>query len=147
MWMCVLHIYQDMLIAQIPLTLFHDLSLLTITLGRSSKRHPVSTQSRLIYIFAVQPILVCSRVGTYSGTLIRSLVSAEQYSAYLVYLTWMICEMGGKWLYKCCFLSCELLFSKICSKQHAASFCSSHLAFFPSISLKVKWCIHITALT
>ena len=37
--------------------------------------------------------------------------------------------------------------SSICSKQHAASFCSSHLAFSPSASLKTKWCNSILVLT
>ena len=32
--------------------------------------------------------------------------------------------------------------SRICSNQHVAFLCTSHLAFFLSISLESRWCIH-----
>ena len=37
--------------------------------------------------------------------------------------------------------------SRICSKQHAATLCSSHLAFSPSVSLESEWCNHTVVLT
>ena len=37
--------------------------------------------------------------------------------------------------------------SWICSKQHATSLCSSHLASSSGISLKSKWCSHTLVLT
>ena len=55
-----------------------------------------------------------------------------QYPACLICLTSMVCEMGFKWLYSCCFV---VDFSRICSKLHATSSRSSHLVFSPGVSL------------
>ena len=59
----------------------------------------------------------------------------QLFTACLFHLNWMICMMGGKWPYSCCFVGAA---SKICSKQHVVSLCSSHLAFSLGVSLKSK---------
>ena len=51
----------------------------------------------------------------------------------------MFFEIGGKWPYSCCFVGYA---SRICSKQHAAFLCSSHLAFSLCILLTFMWFIH-----
>ena len=43
-------------------------------------------------------------------------------------------EMGGKWLYSCCFSGAP---SKICSKQLIAFLCHSHLAFSQNLSFNI----------
>ena len=46
-------------------------------------------------------------------------------AACLVYLTWMVLEMEGKWLYSCCFVECcsNDLFNIACSILIAFSLC------------------------
>ena len=48
------HYQQGMLTAWIPLTIFYHLSHFPITLGKSSRRHPMSTQSRWMYVLLVR---------------------------------------------------------------------------------------------
>ena len=57
------HHQQRMQALQIPLILFYYLFILAITLGKSSRLHPV---------FADQPILVCSWVGVHKRMLLMS---------------------------------------------------------------------------
>ena len=61
-----------------------------------------------------------------------------------VHLTWMVCEMRGKWSYSCCFVSCcfQELFKRACS-----ILVKSHLVFSQGILLKSKWCNHTVILT
>ena len=59
-------------------------------------------------------------------------------------LTWMICELAGKWLYSFCF---GVYDSRICSKQYAASLCRFQLALSPGVSLKSRWCNLTVVLT
>ena len=53
--------------------------------------------------------------------------------ASLFHLTWIVCGIGGKRPYSCCF---EGAISRIYSKQHAASLCISYLVVSLIISLK-----------
>ena len=50
----------------------------------------------------------------------------------LVHLTLMICEMGDRWPYSCCFVDVA---TRICSKMIAAFLCNFQLAFSPSVLL------------
>ena len=45
-------------------------------------------------------------------------------------MSWMVCEMGDKWTYSCCYFT-----PRICLKQLSASFSTSYLAFPPSTLL------------
>ena len=33
----------------------------------------------------------------------------QQYLAWFIYLTWIVCEMGSRWPYSCCFIGCCFL--------------------------------------
>ena len=79
-------------------------------------------------------VLVHKRMSLMSASLFL-----QQCPVYLVHLIWMVCEMGIKWPYSCCFLSAA---SKICSKQHAASLCNSYLAFSLVFLSESRWYIH-----
>ena len=112
------HHHQLMLIAHIPLTLSHHLSLLAFAFGRSCRLHPVSAWSWWMWVFAVQPALVCPCGRVHRRTLPKSLpLLLQQYSACLVSLTWMVCEIGGKWPYYSFFFECYFqdLFKTACS--------------------------------
>ena len=101
------HHHQVTLIARISLTLFlpsHP-SLLSITPGRSTKLHPISTQSWCIWVLAGRPTLACPYVGIYRRTsLMCSSLLLQQCPPCLVRLIFF--KMGGKWPYSCCFRSC-----------------------------------------
>ena len=60
--------------------------------------------------------------------------------ACLSYLTWMVCEMGGKWLY-CYFLGCSFhdLFKTACNIL-------LNLAFSSGVLFKSTWCNHTLVL-
>ena len=59
--------------------------------------------------------------------------------ACLIHLTWMSFEIGGMWLYSCCFLGCcfQDLFKT--ARSILVQFASS---FSVSILLASMWCIH-----
>ena len=96
--------------AWIPLSLSQHPSLLIITLGKSSRRHPVSTQSWWMQVFASQSTLA----GVFWTTSLMSLSLLCQHC--LVHFTWIVCEIGGKWL-NSCFVECYFqdLFKTTCS--------------------------------
>ena len=86
---------------------------------------------------------MCLSVGPHRRTLSSSIL-LEQYPASFVSLTWMVCEMGDKWTYRCCFVGyCFQNFFI----HHTASLCSSNLAFCQSALLKSRWCSHTIVLT
>ena len=66
-----------------------------------------------VYKFASLLTLLCPCVGIYK-IMCRNLQDNVAYEfisaspACLVHLTWIVSEMGGKWLYKCCFVGCCL---------------------------------------
>ena len=63
-------------------------------------------------------------------SLIRSSLLLWQCPACLVHQTWMVLEMGGRWLYSCCFVGCcfQDLFNTACSilEQWPSTFFSIH---------------------
>ena len=62
------------------------------------------------------PTLVCPCVGVHKEMLLMSSsLFLQQCSVYLTCLTWIICKMGGKWQYNCCFVGC--CFQDLCM-QH-----------------------------
>ena len=82
-------------------------SLLSIAPGRSSKLYPVSAQSWCQYVLFDQPTLTHPCEGVHKRTLLMSLsLLLQQWPACHVCLIWMVCKMGGKWLYSCCFVGC-----------------------------------------
>ena len=125
---------------RIPLTLSFHSSQSAIALIRSSRRYPESAQCYLMYVFAVQPTLVCpylrghERMSLMTSAIISPAVPSMSCSSYLV------CEMTGNKPNICCFV--RYLLQGFFSKQPVASLCSSHPAFHSSISLKSKWCKH-----
>ena len=49
--------------------------------------------------------LVCLWVGVHWETLLMSsFLLLQQCTVGIAYLTWTVCEIGGKWLYSCCFV-------------------------------------------
>ena len=59
------------------------------------------------------------------------------YPTCLVCYIWIVCEMGGEWPYRHCYVGC---YSSICLKQHVV-LCSSYLAFSQCISYASRWTI------
>ena len=78
-----------------------------------------------------RPTLVHPCVGVHwSSSLLY-----QQRPVLLVHFTWMVCETGSRR-----FSVLYGIASKICSKQPAASLCSSHLAFSTGVFIKSKGC-------
>ena len=86
------------LVARISLTLSRHFSLSFIASGRSSGQHPVSSHSCWMYV----------RAGRKSTSLMSSSLLLQQCPAYLVRLTWIVFETGGRWPYSWCLLGCCL---------------------------------------
>ena len=129
------------LLMQISLTLSHHLSPSTITPGRSSELHPVSTQSCCRLVLASCPTFIRSCEGVYRSTsLMSSFLLFQQCPECFVHLIWMVFVMGGRWPYSCCFVGCCLM--GLFNIQAFLYNCRQ--AFFPySASI---WCIHIAVL-
>ena len=85
--------------------------------------------------------LVCSRMRVHRKiSLMSSSLLLQQGLACLEwFVRWEVSDRTTTVLYGTA--------SRICSKQHAASLCSSYLVFSPSILLKSKWCNHTVVLT
>ena len=80
-----------------PLSLSHHPSLSSTAPGRSSKLHPLAGWTTLVR----------SCVGIRRKTsLMNSSLLLQQWPAWLIHLNWVICEMGRKWPYSCCFMGC-----------------------------------------
>ena len=87
---------------------------------------------------------MCPCVGVHRRISLMNLsLLLQQFPAYFVCLTWMVYEMGGRWLYSCCFVG---YFSQDLFIQHTASLCSSHVTFSPNILFGYKWCNHTVVL-
>ena len=96
-------------------------------------------------LLAGPPTLMCPCVGVNRRTSLKSSsLLLYQDPACRVHLTWIVCELGGKWPYSWCFAG---FYFQDLSKQHVTSLYSSHLAFSKCISLAFIWCIHTVALT
>ena len=84
--------------ARISLTLSRHFSLSFIASGRSSRLHPVSSQSYYIYVRAGRPAFARSYVGVHRSTsLMSSPLLLQQCPACLFCLTWIVFVMVGKW--------------------------------------------------
>ena len=81
-----------------------------IASGRSSGLHPVSSQSRCMYVRAGRPAFARPYVGIRRSTsLMSSSLLLQQCPACLVRLTWIVFVMGGRWPYSWCYVGCCLL--------------------------------------
>ena len=94
-------------LARISLVLFRHFSLSFIASGRSSGLHPVSSHSCWMYDRAGRPAFARSYVGIHRSTsLMSSSLLLLQCPACLVYLTWIVFVIGGKWSYIWCLMRC-----------------------------------------
>ena len=76
-----------------------------LPIGRSSKLHPVSSQSCCMYVRAGRPAFARPYVGVHRSTsLMSSSLLLQQCPACLVRLTWIVFVMGGRWPYSWCFV-------------------------------------------
>ena len=96
-----------MQLAWISLTLSCQLSLSSIAPGRSSRLHSMSILRHCRYVLLGHPTLVCrcERVHRKTSQMISSVI-LQQYPTCLIYLIWMVLEIGGWCLYNCCFVGC-----------------------------------------
>ena len=102
------HHHQVAQLARISLSLSRQSSLLSIAPSKSCSLHPVSIQSYCRYVLLGRPTLARSRVkgsiGEHHWWFCSRFYSSCPTS--LVCLTWMVLEIGGRWLYSCCFVGC-----------------------------------------
>ena len=77
--------------------------------------------------FVSLPILVCPYVVVYKRISHEFVLTSPAVFACLAHLSWMVCEMVGKWLYSCCFVECCFhdLFKAACN-----IFCVVPIKFF-----------------
>ena len=95
--------------------------------SRSSSLHSLSIQSCCRYVLLGCPTLALLCEGVHWRiSLMISFLLLLQCPAYLVYLTWVVLEIGGRWPYNCCFMDVA---SRIGLIQLVTFLCSSHLAF------------------
>ena len=86
--------------AWISQTLSRHFSQSFIASGRSSRLHPVSSQSCCMYVRAGRPAFSRPYVGVHrSASLMSSPLLLQQCHACLVRLTWIIFVMVGRWPY------------------------------------------------
>ena len=73
--------------------------------------------TKLMWVFVSWPILVHPCFGFHRTSLMTSFLLFQQYPTCLVCLNWVVFEIGGKWLYSCCFVGCYFqdLFKTACS--------------------------------
>ena len=94
-------------LARISLTLSRHFSLSFIASGRSSRLHPVSSQSCCMYVRAGRPAFAWPYAGVHMGSsLMSSSLLLQQCPACLVRLAWIVFVMGGRWPYSWCLVGC-----------------------------------------
>ena len=94
-------------LARISLTLSRHLSLSFIAPGRSSRLHPVSSQSCCMYVRTGRPTFDWPCAGVHRSTLLMtSSLLLQQCPACLVCLAWIVFVMGGRWPYSWCLVGC-----------------------------------------
>ena len=77
--------------------------------------------------------------------LMNSSLLLQQCPACLVCLIWIVCKIGGSWLYNCCFLGCCLQDLFNIARSIFVQFPSRFFFLYPfSASM---WCIHTVNLT
>ena len=104
-------------------------SLSSIASDRSSRSHSVSAQNCCMKFLAVHTALSRPCEGDPLEYVIYDIVPTSPVC--LVYLTWIVFVMGGKWLYSCCFVGC-------CSR----TFCILLSAFLIYIYVFIYTVIH-----
>ena len=119
--------------AQIPLTLYQHPTLSDIMHGKSSRQHPVSTQSWWICFCWL------ANIGESIGQCCFWVCPCFPTSVLYILLIFLD-EMGGKWPYK-------FLLSRFVQNQHTASLYSSHWTFSLSIWYKLKWFKYTVVMT
>ena len=112
--------------------------------ARSSRVYPVSAQSLRKSLLVDQHWHVHLQVSMRERRWWVRPCFYQQCPACRVLLTWMVCEMGGKWQYSCFLWAVA---SGICSRQRAAFLCSSYRAFPLGVLLASMWCIHMVIWT
>ena len=96
-------------LARISLTLSRHFSLSFIASCWSSGLHPVSLHRCCMYVRAGRPVFAQSYVGVHwSTSLMSSSLLLQQCPTYLVRITWIVFEIGGRWLYSWCLVGCCL---------------------------------------
>ena len=94
-------------LARISLTLSHHFSLSFIASGRSSRLHPVSSQSCCMYVQAGHPAFARPYVGVYRSTShMNSSLLFQQCPACLVRLAWIVFLMRGRRPHSWCLVGC-----------------------------------------
>ena len=105
-YICIYHHHHHhvVLVAQISLTLSRHFSLSS---GRSSRQHPVSSHSCWMYVRAGRLAFARPCVGVQKSTsIMSSSLLLQQCPACLVRLTWIVFVMGGRWPYSWCLVGC-----------------------------------------
>ena len=94
-------------LARISLTRYGHFSLSFIPSGRSSGLHPISSHSCCMYVRDGPPAFARPyvRVHWITSRMSSSLL-LQQCLASLVYLTWIVFVMGGRWPYSWCLVGC-----------------------------------------
>ena len=102
------HHHQVAQLAQISQTLsLSPIIPLTIASGRSSSLHSASIQSCCKYVLLGRPIFARQYEWVHRRMLqMISFLLLQECPACLIRLTCVILELGGRWLYNCCFVGC-----------------------------------------
>ena len=82
-------------------------NLSSLTSGRSSRLHPMSVQSYCRKVLEDHQILALLYEGVDWRMLLMSLSLLLPSSTCLVYLIWMVLEMGSRRLYNCLLMGCS----------------------------------------
>ena len=112
----------DSLSPSIPIVIFP---------GRSSKLHPVSTQSWCNQVLADQPTLLCACLGVKEDNVVYEFVLTSSVVFHIMFvLLVIVCEMRSKWPYSCYFVKC--CFQDLFKTAHSilVSFTSSFSSMF-----------------
>ena len=133
------HHHHVALLERIFLTHSRRPSLSSIAPGRSSRPHPVSSQSGCMYVRARRPAFArpCEVVHR-STSLMSSYLLLQQCSACLVRLTLIVFVTDG-----CTVAVLWGAVSRACSILLAAFLCNFRQASSPYVLLASTWCIHI----
>ena len=123
--------------------MLYNVALSSIAPGRSSRLHPVPTQSCCIKVLAGRPIFSRPCKGIHGSiSLMSSSLLLQQSPACLARLTWIVFAMGGR--------TAVVLWgvaSSTCSIEHAAFLCNCCRAFSLYVKLASVWWIHIVVST
>ena len=117
-WTHYHHHHRLVLVARISMTLSCHFSQSFIASGRSSGLHPVSSHRSWMYVRAGRSAFAQPCVGVHKSTsLMSSSLLLQQCPACLVFLTWIVFVIGGRWPYSWYLVGCcrQDLFNIACS--------------------------------